>query len=74
MNSRQCNQSPLIKALAQLKIMPINIKYEYDRYGDIWGISCKCYGDISSDIKIPYCQITVERQLNTKAKIKIERI
>ena len=74
MNSSQYDQSPLIGALAQLKIMPINIKYEYDRYGDIWAISCECCEDMPSNIKIPYCQITIERQLNTKAKIKIERI
>ena len=73
MNNSQCNQL-LIKAITQLKITPVNIKYEYDRYGNIWAISCECYENISSNIKIPYCQITIERQLNTKAKIKIERI
>ena len=74
MNNSQRNQLSLAEVIAQLKIMPVNIKYEYDRYGNIWAISCECYEDISSDIKIPYCQITIERQLNTKSKIKIERI
>ena len=74
MNSSQYDQSSLIKTLAQLKIMPINIKYEYDRYENIWAISCECYENISSDIKIPYCQITVEKHLDTKTKVKIERI
>jgi len=73
MNSSQYDQSSLIKALAQLKIMPVNIKYEYDKYGNIWAISCECYEDISSDVKIPYCQIIIEKQVTKTTKIKIEK-
>lgn len=36
MNNSQRNQLFPIKALAQLKVIPINIKYEYERYGNIW--------------------------------------